>query len=205
MEIGSIVTVSWWAILPLVVVGSLLHFAYDWSRHHRAVAVFAAVNESYWEHVKIAAWPSIALYAALFALGGYRHAAFVPAAAVALYSIPVSMVGMVFLYKALASRNVLWLDIALFAAAIALAQANFVLVLTHLRPDTAMVVIAACYLVGILVAYTRFTLRPPREPDLFVDPLTHRYGLAAHPDGPGSPGGADGAGDGPVAVTPPSR
>lgn len=37
------------AIIPLAIIGSLLHFVDDWSRHNRVVAVFAAVNESYWE------------------------------------------------------------------------------------------------------------------------------------------------------------
>ena len=55
LDTDAVVSVSWWAVIPLIVVGSVLHFAYDWSGHHRVVAVFAAVNESYWEHIKIAA------------------------------------------------------------------------------------------------------------------------------------------------------
>lgn len=35
------------------VMGTLLHFAYDWSGKSGAVALFAAVNESTWEHMKI--------------------------------------------------------------------------------------------------------------------------------------------------------
>lgn len=36
--------------------------------------------------------------------------------------------------------------------------------------------------VVLAMAFTRYTLRPPAEPDRFVDPLNKRYGLEAHPD-----------------------
>ena len=72
MSVDAVAAVSWWAIIPLIAVGSVLHFVYDWSGHHRVAAVFGAVNESYWEHTKIAIWPVAALQVALFALGGWR-------------------------------------------------------------------------------------------------------------------------------------
>lgn len=180
LDTDALVTVSWWAIGPLIIVGTLLHFAFDWSGHNRVFAVFSAVNESYWEHIKIAAWPTMLLYAVLFPLGGVGHPSFIPAVTVALYSIPVTMIGVVFAYKAVTGRNVLWLDISVFGLSIAVAQAIFVGLLRGLDAGPAVVVISALYLVGIVVAYLLFTLRPPGEPDMFLDPVTNRYGLEAH-------------------------
>ena len=34
-----------------LIFGNLLHFVYDWSGQSIAAAVFAAVNESTWEHM----------------------------------------------------------------------------------------------------------------------------------------------------------
>lgn len=48
------------AILSAVVVvilGSLFHFVYEWSGKHDAVAWFASVDESVWEHLKLFFWP----------------------------------------------------------------------------------------------------------------------------------------------------
>lgn len=45
------------AILFSVVVGSLLHFVYGWSGENRIVGAFSAVNESTWEHLKLAFFP----------------------------------------------------------------------------------------------------------------------------------------------------
>jgi len=37
----------------IVIVGSLLHFTYEWSAYSNLVAVFSAINESVWEHLKL--------------------------------------------------------------------------------------------------------------------------------------------------------
>jgi hypothetical protein len=178
----QIIFVSWWMIGPLVALGSTLHFLFDWTRHNRFAAIFSAVNESYWEHIKIAIWPVFLLQTVLFASGGFAFPAYVPAMTVALYSIPVSMVGLVFIYKAVAKRNLLWLDIGVFAISITLSQAIFVLLLDQLAASTGMIVLSTLFLVGLIAAFLLFTVRPPSEPDVFIDPINRRYGLGAHPD-----------------------
>ena len=40
-------------ITIISVVETLLHFLYELSGHNKFVAIFAAVNESIWEHIKI--------------------------------------------------------------------------------------------------------------------------------------------------------
>lgn len=47
--------------IVVIAVGSLLHFAWEWSGRSAVVAVFAATNESTWEHLKLAFWPALAL------------------------------------------------------------------------------------------------------------------------------------------------
>ena len=182
MTLSTIVESSLWMILPLGVLGSLLHFLFDWTKHNKFVAIFSAVNESYWEHIKIAIWPVILVQVALFTLGGHQFPAFIPAATIALYSIPVSMVGLVFTYKALTKRNILWIDITVFFITIAIAQILFVLMLEQLAPTSATVVLAIVFLVGLVTAFCLFTLRPPKETDPFIDPINQKYGLSAHPD-----------------------
>lgn len=182
MNIDNVILVSLFMIVPLGLLGSVLHFLFDWTKHNRLVALFSAVNESYWEHIKIAIWPVFLLQIVLFSLGGYQILSFVPAATIALYSIPVSMVGLVFLYKAFTKHNILWLDISIFFVCVAIAQSIFVLILGQLSPTTGTVVISSLFLLGLVVAFLLFTIRPPKEPDVFVDPINKRYGLRAHPN-----------------------
>lgn len=182
MNLENFIAVSLWMILPLGLIGSLLHFLFDWTRHKRFAAILGAVNESYWEHIKIAFWPVFLLQVVLFAIGGYQYPSFIPAATIALYSLPISMVGIVYLYKMLTKRNILWIDITVFFVIIALAQVLFTLVLRDLNASMPTVVISAVFLVGIVVSFLVFTVRPPKEPDLFIDPINQHYGLKAHPD-----------------------
>jgi hypothetical protein len=182
MTIDSVILVSLGMTVPLGLLGSVLHFLFDWTKHNRFVALFSAVNESYWEHIKIAIWPVFLLQIVLFSLGGYEISSFIPAATIALYSIPVSMVGLVFLYKSVTKHNILWLDISIFFVCIAIAQSIFVLLLGELAPTSGTVVMSSLFLLGLVVAFLLFTFRPPREPDVFLDPIKKDYGLRAHPD-----------------------
>ncbi len=182
MSIESIVSISLWVIFPLGILGSLLHFLFDWTGHNKFIGVIAAVNESYWEHIKIAVWPVLLVQFSLFVAGGFQYSSFIPAATVALYSIPISMIGLVYLYKAVSKRNILWIDISVFFLVIAIAQVVFVLLLQELDASIWMILISLAFFVGIIVAFLRFTTRPPKEPDVFIDPTNKKYGLRAHPD-----------------------
>ena len=43
----------------IIILGSVLHFTFGWSSSQPVVGVFSAVNESVWEHLKLAFWPSL--------------------------------------------------------------------------------------------------------------------------------------------------
>jgi len=45
-------------IIFISIIGTLLHFMYEFSGHNKIVSLFAAVNESTWEHIKIALTPT---------------------------------------------------------------------------------------------------------------------------------------------------
>ena len=44
----------------MIAAGSVLHFAFDWLGGWYPLALVAAVNESIWEHLKLAFWPGVA-------------------------------------------------------------------------------------------------------------------------------------------------
>lgn len=49
-------------ILFVSVVGSLMHFVYDWSGQNFLISLFAPVNESTWEHMKLIFFPTLLFY-----------------------------------------------------------------------------------------------------------------------------------------------
>lgn len=180
MDINQIVTLDIWMIVPLFLIGSVLHFTYDWSRHNKFVAIFSAVNESYWEHIKIAFWPVFLLYLIEFMAGGYKISSFIPAKTIALYTIPVAMIAIVYGYKYITKKNILALDIGAFFVVIAIAQVTGIQFLKELSAGWLTILIGAFFLIVILVSFLIFTRHPPKEPDLFLDPVTSEYGLKGH-------------------------
>lgn len=47
--------------LFISILGTLLHFTYEWSQNNAIVGLFSAVNESTWEHLKLLFFPMLFL------------------------------------------------------------------------------------------------------------------------------------------------
>lgn len=47
------------SLLFTYVLGTILHFTYEWSNENSIVALFSAVNESTWEHLKLLFFPML--------------------------------------------------------------------------------------------------------------------------------------------------
>jgi len=64
-------SIFWYELVGMVLIiilGSMLHFTFEWSGNQPIIGVFSAVNESVWEHLKIAFWPTL-----LYAIFEYNH------------------------------------------------------------------------------------------------------------------------------------
>ncbi len=48
-------------IIFIIILGSLSHFIYEWSGYNKIIGIFVAVNESVWEHIKLAIFPALIL------------------------------------------------------------------------------------------------------------------------------------------------
>ena len=46
------------SIIIISIIGTISHFLYDISNHNKFIGLFSAVNESTWEHIKIALTPT---------------------------------------------------------------------------------------------------------------------------------------------------
>ena len=49
-----------WQIFVIIfclILGTLLHFTYEWSNYNIIVGIFSAINESVWEHLKLVFYP----------------------------------------------------------------------------------------------------------------------------------------------------
>ena len=90
-------------ILWIAVAGSLLHFMFELTNYLRPVAVFAAVNESIWEHTKMYFWPGLAFALAQYTYTREYHQNYWLGKAVALGTTPVVILVLYQSYMASAS------------------------------------------------------------------------------------------------------
>ncbi len=165
------------ATLIVVAAGSLLHFAYGWSGAWAPAALFAAVNESVWEHLKIAFWPALIL-ALVRARPGAGLACWA-AQGVGLLVPSVVIVAVFYGYTAILGDNLLVADIATFALAILLGQIASRRLARRGGADAGLRALGLALLVAQLGAFSAFTYAAPRL-FLFEDPRNGRYGLEAY-------------------------
>lgn len=160
----------------IIAAGSALHFVFEWSGGWRPVAWLAAVNESTWEHFKLAFWPALVFAGIEYPFLKGRFENFWAGKAVCLWTMPI-LIGTVFYgYKAALGRHFLWADILLFAVAAAAGQALSFRILTAPPLSPAGKRLAAAGLILLALAFALLTYFPPRV-FLFIDPRNGRAGI----------------------------
>jgi hypothetical protein len=162
-------------IIPIFLAGCALHFAYAWSGEWRPVALVAAVNESVWEHLKIAFWPAFLHGLLEWRLLRRRYPGFWLARGVGLLVTPLAIAGLFYAYTALLGRHLLTADIGTFLIGIAAGQWTCYRLLA-LRPGFTGRFAGSLLTGALLAAFACFTYLPPDLP-LFRDASTGGLGI----------------------------
>ncbi len=153
-----------WDLLGIsfvILVGIGLHFAFAWSGYWKPMALVAPVNESVWEHFKLAFWPAL-LWAFLEnAMRELNTRAFWPAKGYALLVIPILIAAIFYGYTAVLGQNIVALDIATFVIAVVATQlASAQLLKADIRTRRGRSIGISLLLCQIAV-YSTFTYYPP--------------------------------------------
>jgi hypothetical protein len=160
----------------IVVLGSVLHFVFEWSGGAIPVAWIAAVNESIWEHLKLGFWPAL-VYAALeYSRFGKSANNFPFAKTLGIYLIPITIVVLYYAYTAILGRGLLEVDIAIFVVAVIVGQVVSYKLLTTSPLPKRLNRFAPIALAVLGILFVLFTFYPPQFP-LFRDPITGGYGI----------------------------
>ena len=172
--------IPYWQVVGFLftaVVGTLLHFLFDWTGGSVAAALFSAVNESIWEHLKLLFYPML-----LFALAEYWNWGREVQGfwCVKLLGILLGfglIVAVYYTYTGALGVKADWFNITLFFLAAGLSY----WVETKLFARNVSCPVSSKWWVSILVllvaAFFLFTFFPPKIP-LFQDPTTGTYGFS---------------------------
>ena len=164
-----------WGFAVTSLLGTVLHFLYDWLGGAVWIAPLSGVNESTWEHMKLLFWPMF-LYAIAQSFFFKERNDFwcvkLRGTLLGLALIPI----LFYTYNGVIGHSPDWINIAIFFIAAAIAY----LYETKLFKDEALTCKRPKLAIGILCAiallFVVFTFATP-ELAIFKDPLTGSYGI----------------------------
>ena len=158
------------------VVGTLLHFLFNWTGGNGIAALFSAVNESIWEHLKLLFYPMVVVALIEYFFWGKDTESFwcikLIGILIGLLLIPVAY----YTYTGILGVNADWFNITIFfltTAALFWAETKLFQRGFSCPMDPKLAIVLIC-LIG--VAFTVFTFLPPHIP-FFEDPQTGTYGF----------------------------
>lgn len=158
--------------------GAFLHFLYEFSGHNKFVAIFAAVNESTWEHIKICMTPTIlwSLY------DGYVYGMncnYLIGKSLSFLVIILLIPLFFYTYTIFTKKSILFVDVICFFVVVICSQLTF-----YYFINLDMLPFIYTYFCAILLFmeigfYMFFTFQPIKS-FIFEDPISHKYGLDGH-------------------------
>ncbi len=153
------------------ILGTILHFTYEWSNENIMFAAFSAVNESIWEHLKLLFFPmlitTIIGYFYLKPIEEYKK--FLCAKTIGILVAISFVVVFFYTYTGIIGTNFAALDIGSFFIGVILGE--FVAYKTVEKNGKCNKGIAILTLIVLLLCFIVFTYNPPNI-GLFIDPVS---------------------------------
>lgn len=156
-----------------IILGTLLHFTFDWSNQNPIIAAFSSINESTWEHLKLAFYPMLITTI----IGFFVFSKDTRYLCANIFGIltSISFITIFFYtYTGILGRNIALIDILSFIIAIIIGEYisyKKTFSLSNCNSKFAFIVLAI-----MILCFIFFTYNPPKI-QFFQDPLTGFYGL----------------------------
>jgi len=166
-------------IIIICLVGTILHFTYELSHHKKIVALFSAVNESTWEHIKICMTPTILWSIYEITEYGFNNN-FLVATSLSLLTIILLIPILFYSYTFFTKKAILFIDVICFYLTVICSQVVFKYIVNLNNIKFIYVYLGIGLLILEILAYLYLTFKPFKN-IIFKDPITNKFGLDGHP------------------------
>lgn len=157
-----------------MILGTLLHFTYEWSGDNLFVASFSAVNESTWEHLKLLFYPMLLTTLIGYFYFGSKSSNFLCARLFGILTAILFTIIFFYTYTGVVGTNFAFIDISIFFVAVILGElVSYKILNSNFSCNNLG---AFCGLLILLLCFIIFTYYTP-EIGLFLDPVTLSYGI----------------------------
>lgn len=172
---------EFWFILGIPVtflLGSLAHFAYEWSGKSIIVGIFTPVNESIWEHLKLSTHPTFLWYIVGLLLFQNKINFYIwcICSVISVLMSAIVITSFYYTYTGAFGIHSLFLDI--FSLFLGLSIAQCLSLHIYNNSTLTMLHFYLSIIIGslIIICFTIFTFSPPKLP-IFIDPISKQYGI----------------------------
>ena len=166
------------SIIIISLIGTLSHFLYDISNHNKFIGLFSAVNESTWEHIKIALTPTL-LWSLVDAIKYGSKQNYFLAKFTSLAVIIVLMPLLFYGYQLFTKKDIAIFDILIFYIVITASQLIFYYIINMSNVNNTIKYLS---LIGIFIIFAGYLIHTtlPGKGFIFKDPITNNYGYKGH-------------------------
>ena len=164
-------------IVISIILGTILHFTYNLSGENNFIGSFSAVNESVWEHLKLAFFPMLILGIIEYFFVKNISNNYIEAKTIGIFLAISFIVVAFFTYSGIIGTSIIFIDILLFILSIILGE--YVAYKLMKRDDESTVLtesLSVIILIFLFMCFVIFTYLPP-EVNLFRDVTTGVYGI----------------------------
>ncbi|WP_461809775.1 DUF6512 family protein [Faecalimonas sp.] len=146
-----------------IIAGTILHFVWEWSGQSNLTAIFSAVNESTWEHLKLLFFPFITFAIVEYFLYGKKNTCFFSVKVCSVLLGMLTIVTAFYTYTGILGRNYFPLDILTFLLGVIV---SYLYSYHHLytSPQSCSVyseMLAVFTLILFIIAFAIFSFTPP--------------------------------------------
>ena len=164
------------SVVFVSILGTLLHFTYEWSNNNLLVGAFSAVNESTWEHLKLLFYPMLITTIIGYFYFGKDLSSFLCARVFGIISAILFTIIFFYTYTGILGINIDFLNISSFYIAVILGEyISYKVMLSNFNCNNSKAIIS---LILLLFCFIFFTYFPPQI-GLLQDPITKGFGISA--------------------------
>lgn len=157
-----------------MILGTLLHFTFEWSKYNSLVALFSAVNESTWEHLKLLFFPMLLTTIIGYFYIGKTVTNFLCSKLIGIITAILFTIIFFYTYTGILGTNFAFIDISIFFVAVLLGEyITYKFLLSNLLCNKK---ISILILIILFLFFITFTYIPPKI-GLFKDPVNNSYGI----------------------------
>lgn len=158
IKLQNSVYVTLAGILWTILIGTLLHFTYKWSRCNPFVGLFSPTNESTWEHMKMIFFPMVSFIIVQSIY--FKNPIYLTTGTVGLILSLILVPSLFYTYTFFLGEPILFLDIAIFIIAII---AGFLLQRLFVKKKQRIIpmFLAISLIIILYFLFFYFTIYPP--------------------------------------------